>query len=484
MTRPAQKRAAVAAALIVTVALTLTGCGSRLSYSKVLAENAALGASSRGSSTAGVGGTSGTGGSTTKAGSTAAGATQGGSTTGATTATGTGGAGTGSSSSGGGASSPSSGTCTGPATGSTVNVGQIGTWSGLIGSIIGIMRTGAQVWANYVNQHGGLNCHKVNLISADDGGDPSTALSLAQTMVQQDHVIAFLASANPLTIGTTAPYMQQVKVPAIGGDGLEPQWNTNPDLFPEGANGRVAQDGVIQAAIKQGHTQVGVVACVEFSLICSNAANIVQKDTPTLGGKVVYNAAVSIAQPDFTSQCIGAHNAGVTVLLLGLDPASIDRFVNDCANQSYHPLYVTNSVVLVSSLLTPNANGLTAAGAVFPYQQQSPETAAFDQAFQQATGAAPTGELDALAWVSGLILQAASINLPASNPTGADVLTGLYNIKNDNFGGLTSAITYQQGQTQASPLCYFTIDVANNAYVAPNGLQTQCVSSAFAPPTP
>jgi branched-chain amino acid transport system substrate-binding protein len=387
----------------------------------------------------------------------------------------------------GGASASSANTvaCNGAATGSTVNVGQIGTDSGLVGSILGYGRVGAEIWASYINQHGGLNCHKVNLITVDDGGDPSTAKSEAETLVQQDHVIAFVSNSNVLTTATIAPYLQQVMVPTIGGTDDETQWFTNPDFFPHGASLRVDTDGSVKFGIEKGDTKVGVVSCVEVPLICSNVANVVQDDTAALGGTVVYNASASIAQPDFTTECLGAQSAGVTNLYLALDPASVVRFANDCAQQNYHPFYNITALLLDPTILTsPNTVGTVSASSIFPFMVVTPATAQFDQAVQQSTGGAPTAEFEASAWIAGLILQTAAKNLPATNPTPAEVLTGLYQIKNDNFGGLSSPLTYTQGQSTTSPTCYFPIQVISGGYSAPDGLQEQCIPSSFSPPTP
>jgi branched-chain amino acid transport system substrate-binding protein len=495
------------ALLLGLMLVVVAACGSRLPYSKVVAENAALGSANAGQPAA-IGSTA--GGSTTRVGaSTSSGSTadvgastSGGSTTGVGAST-SGGSRTGGATSsalttvpaadtsGGssavsnsptGAGSSSSGVAppTGPATGSTVNVGQIGTEGGVFGAILGDGQVGAEIWTNYINQHGGLNGHKVNLITANDGGDPSTALSEAQTMVQQDHVIAFVANADVLTTPTIAPYLQSVKVPTIGGTDDESQWFTNPDFFPHGASLRVQSDGSLKVGIDRGDTNVGVVACVEAAIICSNVDDDIEHDVSALGGKLVYNASASLAQPDFTTECLGAKQAGVNNLYLALDPASIVRFVNDCANQDYHPYYNITSLLFSPTLLTTtNTIGIVTVASVFPFPVVAPATAAFDQAVQQTTGGTPNSQFDASAWVAGLVLQAAAKNLPASNPTPADVLAGLYQIKDDDFGGLTSPITYTATQSTPSPTCYYPMEVVSGGFSAPDGLEPQCVSSSF-----
>jgi hypothetical protein len=110
---------------------------------------------------------------------------------------------------------------------------------------------------------------------------------------------------------------------------------------------------------------------------------------------------------------------------------------------------------------------------------QNAQTATFDQAVQAATGQAPNTEWDANAWVAGLTLEAAAANLPASNPTSAEIIAGLDTIKNDDFGGLTTPTTYTAGQPTPSPTCYFLMSVGQSSYEAPIGMNTQCLPASF-----
>jgi len=57
------------------------------------------------------------------------------------------------------------------------------------------------------------------------------------------------------------------------------------------------------------------------------------------GFDLVYQATSSIAQPDFTAECLSARNAGAQVLLPALDTNSVVRMVSSCARQGYAPSY-------------------------------------------------------------------------------------------------------------------------------------------------
>lgn len=479
--RSGRVRAATAAGVAVT--LLLSGCASRLSDSEVLAQNT----STQTTTAAGVPAQTGSGlplGSTTAGAPsgavTASGAVPGvtpGAAAAATNVPGT--------NAGAGSPTEHSGTkavvTDGPATGSVVNVGQIGLFGGFFGELVGTLKVGTSVSVAYINAHGGLNGHRINLIQADDGGDPSTGLALVKKMVEQDKVIAFLNNLNPLSSSSIFPAIQKYGVPIIGGLGAEPEYYTLPLSFPGASSPRIQSDAAVKYGIEQGHTKVGVIYCAEFASLCEANAKDVKNDVPKIGGDIVFSQQVSLAQPDYTSQCLSAKAAGVTNFLLVLDPASVVRLADSCANQNFHPYlgmlgFVFGDIVLRSK----NTEGLIGAGSAFPFPFQSPATAAFRKQFQDTVGRAPGAGAEANAWVGGLILREGGKELPATNPTAADLVRGLTKIKKNNFGGLaTAAMTYTAGQGHPSPVCAFMMKVVKGGYEAPNGLKPTCLPESF-----
>jgi branched-chain amino acid transport system substrate-binding protein len=93
---------------------------------------------------------------------------------------------------------------------SPVTIGNVGTYSGIIGSIFHSGAGAALLVAKYINAHGGLNGHPINMVSADDGGDPARNASIVKQMVETQHAMAWASSprshrrAAPLTSKVTA----------------------------------------------------------------------------------------------------------------------------------------------------------------------------------------------------------------------------------------------------------------------------------------
>src|SRR5207253_75515 len=93
-------------------------------------------------------------------------------------------------------------------------------------------------------------------------------------------------------------------------------------------------------------------------------------DAKALGFNHVYRARASIAQPDFTAECLSSRNAGVEVLLVALDQNSVARVAVACARQGFHPIFALPGQVVSDELAgDPNLAGAVGQSAVFPYVQ-------------------------------------------------------------------------------------------------------------------
>src|SRR5947207_12794878 len=57
-----------------------------------------------------------------------------------------------------------------------------------------LFRSMAQVVARYVNDHGGLNGHPMQVVTGDAGGDPARALSIVRDMVENKGAIALMGN--------------------------------------------------------------------------------------------------------------------------------------------------------------------------------------------------------------------------------------------------------------------------------------------------
>ena len=263
---------------VVVAALALSACGSRLSDEAIanaahrpIVHGEALstaGASTGGSATTGTA-------SAATPGAATAGSAGGTASRGASSAAGTG--------SGGAVASTSAAQAVSAASkGSTINLGNVGTYSGVIGAVFSGAQQTIGVWQAYVNAHGGLNGHPVHVYIEDDGGDPSTSESDIEQEVTQDHVIAFVGNLVPLTVSGGLSYLQQQNIPVIGGDASSAPWWQSPVLFPQGGSDLGDYQAVftIKAAAARGYSKMGIMYCVEDPT-CSNSHSTAHREDGT-----------------------------------------------------------------------------------------------------------------------------------------------------------------------------------------------------------
>jgi branched-chain amino acid transport system substrate-binding protein len=364
--------------------------------------------------------------------------------------------------------------------GSTIALGNVGTYSGVIGAVFSGAQQTIGVWQAYVNAHGGLNGHPVHVYIEDDGSDPSTSVSDVEQEVTQDHVIAFVGNLMPLTIQASVSYLQQQNIPVIGGDASSATWWQSPVLFPQGSSDIGSDQAVftIKAAAAKGYTKMGVVYCVEDPTCSNGIQSLIQQGGGAQAGvTTVYSSSISITQPDFTAQCLDAKQAGATFIYFAGDGDSLMRMANDCAAQGYKPLYVGDSLAITANLASnPNLNGLLAGQTNFPWVDSfTPAQAAYQQAVKQydpqlAGSATTAGE-----WAAGMLAVAADKDLTAT-PTSAEFFQGLWSIKNNNLGGLAPPLTFNQGGDATPSNCFFLMTLQNGQFVDLNNGNTQCVS--------
>lgn len=85
---------------------------------------------------------------------------------------------------------------TAKANGLPINIGFVGSITGLYGTSFRPVMNAVQANLTDLNARGGINGHPVKLIVADDAGDPSTYVAQIRKMVESDKVLAFVGNTH------------------------------------------------------------------------------------------------------------------------------------------------------------------------------------------------------------------------------------------------------------------------------------------------
>jgi branched-chain amino acid transport system substrate-binding protein len=88
-----------------------------------------------------------------------------------------------------------------------------------------------RAWVAATNAAGGLGGHEVRLEVADDGADPARHRALIQEFVERRGVVAFVYNAAVFSGQASVDYLEQRRIPVVGGSGTEPWYATSPMFF-------------------------------------------------------------------------------------------------------------------------------------------------------------------------------------------------------------------------------------------------------------
>jgi hypothetical protein len=193
------------------------------------------------------------------------------------------------------------------------------------------------------------------------------------------------------------------------------------------------------------------------------------------GFELVYRGRASVAQPDYTAECLSARNGEAEILLLALDSNSVQRLATSCFRQGYQPkLAIMSSVVVDRLKEDPNLDGLIASVPTFPYfQSGTPGTDEFQAAMKAFAPGATIGVGHSLGWVAGKMLEKAGAAMPEP-PTSQAILEGLWGLKDETLGGLTQPLRFVRDQPAPPTGCWYNLVLHNRSWISPDQYRLNC----------
>jgi branched-chain amino acid transport system substrate-binding protein len=361
---------------------------------------------------------------------------------------------------------------------SPVLLGNIGDYSGPAGVSTTALLKGIQMWVKTINAQGGLRGHQVKLLAYDAGADPSRHRAAAQDAVERAHVVAFLGNVDPVSGNGSVEYITQKRIPVVGTSTQDTWSYTSPMYFPQASagdlNGYAGIAGPAQMLVPAGITKIGTVVCVEAAQ-CSNVDQKWSSWAKSVGFEHVYRAKASLAQPDFTAECLSAQRAGAQALIMAFDANSYRRFAASCARQGYKPVFAHFSQSVYDGAKDdPNIARVVSASNVFLwFQSGTPATDEYQRAVERFGATLPPGAGGPTGWAAGKLLERAVRD--AVDLTTASILQGLWTIKDDDLGGVTQPLTFVENEpATATTSCWFNLSGQNGNWSSPDGFKLHC----------
>jgi branched-chain amino acid transport system substrate-binding protein len=333
-----------------------------------------------------------------------------------------------------------------------------------------------KAWADDTNARGGVNGHPIELKIAEDSTDAAEALAGVRRLVEQEGVIAFIGTVTGASAQAVLPYLQQKKIPQIGGDSGNPAQDGSPMFFPIKAGATTGLPLAFATGLtftelnpKAAETKnLGVLYAAEDPF-GANATKLLKKYAPKMNMKVVYDARVSLSAPEYTAELIAAKDAGADAVVIYLGPNNIVTFQQNAQQQGWDPVVDGGNSIFKKEYEADGVEGTIAAGLTYPFF--GPKLADFRAALKKYQPSAQADDLSAAVWLSGKLFESLGAHLPAK-PTSADVLNALYKVKNESLGGTVIPITYKAGGPQKEGVCSTQYVFKNGTFEAPLGFDT------------
>jgi len=241
-------------------------------------------------------------------------------------------------------------------TATEIRIGQTMPYSGPV-SAFGALGKGEAGYFKMLNEHGGINGRKVNLISLDDGYAPPKAVEQTRRLVESDEVALIFSTIGTAQNTAIAKYLQSRKIPQLFvGSGAS--------KFSDIAQYPQATVGV-QAPFRYEARLYARYALArnpdaKFAVLSQNddyGRDYLLGLKDVLGDKydsVVTNATYEFSDPTIDSQIVKLKASGADVFVIAATPKFAAQAIRKTHEIGWEPMrFLSNTAVWISSVMIP-----------------------------------------------------------------------------------------------------------------------------------
>ncbi|VTU24341.1 Leucine-specific-binding protein precursor [Variovorax sp. SRS16] len=237
-----------------------------------------------------------------------------------------------------------------------IKLGQTMPYSGPA-SAYGTIGKLEQAYFKMVNDNGGVNGRKINLISLDDGYSPPRAVEQVRKLVEQDEVLALFQTLGTPSNSAIHQYVNAKKVPHLLLATGATKW-ADPQHFPWtiGFNLSYQAEGTIYAKYLLREKPNAKIA-----LLYQNddyGKDLLKGVKDGLGAKgakmIVSEASYEVTDPTVDSQILTLQGSGADTFIDITTPKFSAQAIRKAFDSGWKPLHIINNVgASVGSVLTP-----------------------------------------------------------------------------------------------------------------------------------
>ncbi len=337
-----------------------------------------------------------------------------------------------------------------PVSGGIIKVGGIFSETGPLAA--GAEADTVKAYFQMVNDQGGVNGYKLQLVEKDDGFDATRGQTQARELVEKDGVFAIVGWLAPNTEPSVVDYFQSKGVPMIGGLGVPQEFG--PSLsFPVSVNlGEVGKlcKYVLDALLGMKRPAAWFVDLTFIKEAMGPAVACLKQH----GVEPVEVKTISAAEPDYNSHVLSARAKGADSLFLGFDPFSYVRIFNALQQQGWHPPTFAWALTNTQVLAAIPRDALEGVGTTSPtlvdlVHPNNPEVRLYQATMKKYYPNTFRDPYTIISWAAAKVFVEA-LRRAGPSPTRQSLVDALNSFSGFRTG-VTADITYRPGPHNPSP---------------------------------
>lgn len=227
------------------------------------------------------------------------------------------------------------GSSTNSYSGKTIHLGAVYSITGAGGVYGPQSRDGAMLAVKQINSSGGVNGAQIDLTVEDDTSDKSVSAQKAQTLIQQNNVLALLGPTLSNSAVAVHPLAESLKVPIVAtsttGIHIVPDCNFPSEtpcdyVFRDSLGEETAIPDNIKSYTADAHPKTGVLLVANDDKFSSDGGKIVQNTVGQYGIQLLATVSFSKNAADltpFVTQAVQQHPDVIFITSLGAIPSKI-----------------------------------------------------------------------------------------------------------------------------------------------------------------
>ena len=317
-------------------------------------------------------------------------------------------------------------------------IGQTAGFSGPVAAAVRETADGAKLVLDSVNERGGVNGQRIELVSLDDRFEPALAAANARKLIVEHKVVALFLNRGTPHSEAIAPLLAEFKLalvaPSSGAMVLHSP--VNPYIFNVRATYQREAERAVRHLSLTGLERIAVLQADDS--FGSDAAMGAAKGFAEVGKKPVLQEKFSRAKPDFSAIAPKvALSQAQAVLFIGSGSAVADgtRALRAAGSQAQIVTLSNNAAAGFIKQMGENARG-TIVTQVFPYERSLATPIVKDAlALAAAKGQASVSPAMMEGFAAARVLVEA-LRRAGANPTRERLLTALDGLRSFDIGGM------------------------------------------------